>query len=78
MKDFAPISITARSVNILVVHPSVAATSVKELVALARSKPGQLNCATGATGFEPSRGGVLQVARAGGHHAHPLREAGPR
>jgi tripartite-type tricarboxylate transporter receptor subunit TctC len=50
VKDFAPISITAKSVNILVVHPAVAATSVKELVALARSKPGQLNCATGATG----------------------------
>jgi tripartite-type tricarboxylate transporter receptor subunit TctC len=50
LKDFAPVSITARSVNILVVHPSVNATSVKELVAIARSKPGQLNCATGATG----------------------------
>ena len=50
VKDFAPISISARSVNILVVHPSVAATSVRELVALARAKPGQLNCATGATG----------------------------
>jgi tripartite-type tricarboxylate transporter receptor subunit TctC len=50
LKDFAPVSITARSVNILVVHPSVSATSVKELVAIARSKPGQLNCATGATG----------------------------
>jgi tripartite-type tricarboxylate transporter receptor subunit TctC len=50
LKDFAPVSITARSVNILVVHPSVGATSVKELVALARAKPGQLNCATGATG----------------------------
>jgi tripartite-type tricarboxylate transporter receptor subunit TctC len=50
VKDFAPISVTARAVNILVVHPSVAATSVKELLALARAKPGQLNCASGATG----------------------------
>jgi tripartite-type tricarboxylate transporter receptor subunit TctC len=50
VKDFAPVSITARSVNILVVHPSIAATSVKELLAFARSKPGQLNCASGATG----------------------------
>ncbi|HEU0290382.1 MAG TPA: tripartite tricarboxylate transporter substrate-binding protein, partial [Burkholderiales bacterium] len=38
------------SVNILVVHPSVAANSVKELVALAKAKPGQLNYATGGTG----------------------------
>ena len=50
VKDFSPVSITARSVNLLVVHPSVAANSVKELIALARSKPGQLNYATGATG----------------------------
>jgi tripartite-type tricarboxylate transporter receptor subunit TctC len=50
VKDFSPISLTSRSVNILVVHPSVAANSVKELVALARSKPGQLNYASGATG----------------------------
>lgn len=50
VKDFAPISITARSVNLLVVHPSVAATSTQDLIALARSKPGQINYATGATG----------------------------
>ena len=50
VKDFSPISLTARSLNILVVHPSVAANSVGELIALARAKPGQLNYATGATG----------------------------
>ena len=50
VKDFAPISLTARSVNVLVVHPSVPARSVKELLALARARPGQLNFATGATG----------------------------
>ena len=50
VKDFSPVSLTARSLNILVVHPSVAADSVRELIALARSKPGQLNYATGATG----------------------------
>ena len=50
VKDFSPISLTSRSINILVVHVSVAASSVKELIALARSKPGQLNYASGATG----------------------------
>jgi tripartite-type tricarboxylate transporter receptor subunit TctC len=50
VKDFSPISVTSRSLNLLVVHPSVAANSVRELIALARSKPGQLNYATGATG----------------------------
>lgn len=50
VKDFSPISVTGRSINILVVHPSVAANSVTELIALARLKPGQLNYATGGTG----------------------------
>ncbi len=50
LKDFSPISVTGRSVNMLVVHPSVVATSTKELIALARAKPGQLNYATGAAG----------------------------
>ena len=50
VKDFAPISLTSRSLNMLVVHPSVAANSVRELIAVARSKPGQLNYATGGTG----------------------------
>ena len=50
VKDFAPIAVTARAVNILVVHPSIGTTSVKELLAFIRSKPGQLNCASGATG----------------------------
>lgn len=50
VKDFAPISLTGRAVNILVVHPSVTANSVKELIVLIRAKPRQLNCATGATG----------------------------
>jgi tripartite-type tricarboxylate transporter receptor subunit TctC len=50
VKDFAPVSFTARSVNLLVVHPSIPATSVKQLVALAKARPGQLNYATGATG----------------------------
>jgi tripartite-type tricarboxylate transporter receptor subunit TctC len=50
VKDFAPISLSGRSVNLLVVHPSLGVNSVKELIALGRSKPGQINYATGATG----------------------------
>ena len=41
--DFAPVSLISREVNILAVNPSVPATSVKELIALAKAKPGQLN-----------------------------------
>jgi tripartite-type tricarboxylate transporter receptor subunit TctC len=49
-RDFAPISILARAPVVLVVHPSVPATTVKELVALAKAKPGTLNYSSGSTG----------------------------
>ena len=50
VKDFSPISLTTRSPNILVVHPSLPAKSVKELIALAKARPGQLNYGAGAIG----------------------------
>jgi tripartite-type tricarboxylate transporter receptor subunit TctC len=78
VKDFAPISLTARSVNILVVHPSVAATSVRELIALAKSKPGQLNYATGATGASNHLAGELFKTMAGVNIVRiPYKGAGP-
>lgn len=48
--DFAPISIVARSGPVLVVHPSVPAKSVSELIALAKARPGQLNFGSGGRG----------------------------
>jgi tripartite-type tricarboxylate transporter receptor subunit TctC len=50
LQDFAPITMTSYNPYFLVVHPSVAAKSVKELIALARAKPGQLNYASSGTG----------------------------
>ena len=50
IKDFAPVSLLAAYPHLLVVHPSVAAKSVKELIALAKAKPGQINYATGGNG----------------------------
>ncbi len=50
IKDFAPVAIFAQVPNILVVHPSVPVKSVKELIALAKSKPGKLNCASSGIG----------------------------
>src|SRR5678815_157175 len=41
-RDFAPVSITTLNPLLLVIHPSVAARSVKELIALAKARPGQL------------------------------------
>jgi tripartite-type tricarboxylate transporter receptor subunit TctC len=42
-RDFAPVSLLAQAPNLLDVHPSVPAKSVKELIALAKSRPGKLN-----------------------------------
>ena len=50
VKDFAPISILTKAPNVLIVHPSLPVKSVKELLALARAKPKQLNYASGSTG----------------------------
>ena len=50
LKDFAPITQATLAPNLLVVHPSVPARSVKELVALAKARPGQLISASAGTG----------------------------
>ena len=49
-RDFAPISHVASQPLMLVVHPSVPAKSVQELIALAKSRPGELNCASAGNG----------------------------
>jgi tripartite-type tricarboxylate transporter receptor subunit TctC len=50
LKDFAPITLGITVPNILVVHPSVSASSVKDLVALAKAKPGTLAFASAGNG----------------------------
>lgn len=50
VKDFAPISLAVQEPTILVVHPSVPAKSIREFIILAKSRPGELNYASGATG----------------------------
>ena len=48
--ELAPISLTSRSPNILVVHPSLGVSSVQELVAKAKAEPGKINYASGPVG----------------------------
>jgi tripartite-type tricarboxylate transporter receptor subunit TctC len=50
VRDFAPVILTATTANILVVHPSVPARSVQDLIALAKAQPGKLNYASGGSG----------------------------
>jgi len=53
LKDFAPVTMTATACSVLAVHPSLPAKTVKELVALARAKPGQLVMSASGAG-QPS------------------------
>jgi tripartite-type tricarboxylate transporter receptor subunit TctC len=50
VRDFAPITTLARTALIMVVHPSLPAKSVKDLIALAKARPGAINAATGGNG----------------------------
>ncbi len=53
VKDFVPLTLVASSPNIVVAHPSLPVKSVRELIAFARARPGQLNYAAGSLGAAP-------------------------
>jgi len=57
--DFAPIAMSAVGTTVLVVHPSLPVRSVKELVALAKARPGQLNYGSGGSGTPAHLSGEL-------------------
>ena len=59
LNDFAPISIMASTANVLTVHPSVPARSVRELLQLAKSRPGELNYGSAGIGSNPHIAGEL-------------------
>jgi tripartite-type tricarboxylate transporter receptor subunit TctC len=65
VRDFAPITLMARAPNALVVHPSLPARSVKELIALARTQPGAINYGSGGNGSTPHLSAALFAAMAG-------------
>jgi tripartite-type tricarboxylate transporter receptor subunit TctC len=50
VKDLVPITLATSTPNLLVVHPAVPAKTVKDLIALARARPGSMNYGSGATG----------------------------
>jgi tripartite-type tricarboxylate transporter receptor subunit TctC len=59
MNDFSPISLMASTGNVLTVHPSIPARSVRELLQLARAKPGALNYGSAGIGSNPHIAGEL-------------------
>ncbi|MDP3135409.1 MAG: tripartite tricarboxylate transporter substrate binding protein [Burkholderiaceae bacterium] len=65
VKDFAAITVAVTYPNVLVVHPSVAANSVQELIALAKARPGQLNFASAGPGSSSHISGELFNLMAG-------------
>lgn len=78
VRDFAPITFVASNVNVLVVHPSVPAQNVQQLIAHARSHPGKLSFGSAGTGTSQHLAGELfkQIARVEMTHI-PYKGAGP-
>ena len=77
-KDFVPLSFGARFPIVLVVHPSVQATSVKELIALAKKSPGQLAFGSAGNGGGTHLAGELFNLQAGVELTHvPYKGSAP-
>lgn len=77
-KDFARVAFLVTAPNILVVNPQLPATSVKGLIALAKSKPGQLNFGSGGAGQTPHLAGELFKSMAGVDMTHvPYKGGAP-
>ena len=77
-RDFAPVTMLVQSPQVLVVHPSVGAGSVADLVTLAKSKPGALNFASVGTGTSPHLGGELFQSLTGTKIVHvPYKGTAP-
>jgi tripartite-type tricarboxylate transporter receptor subunit TctC len=78
LRDFDPVSLVALAPNVLVVHPSLPVKSVKELVALARARPGQVNFAGSGSGSTPHLAAELFNTLANVNMVHvPYRGTGP-
>jgi tripartite-type tricarboxylate transporter receptor subunit TctC len=77
-KDFAPVAMLAKSVNVLVVHPDIPARDVRELIAYAKANPGKLNFSSSGVGASSHLAGELFKQVAGVEITHvPYRGTGP-
>jgi len=78
LKDFAPVSRLTSFPNILVVHPSLPARSIKELVALGKARPGELNYGSSGTGTPAQLAAVMFSDAAGISMVHvPYKGSSP-
>ena len=77
-RDLAPITLVVRMTNILVVHPSLPAKSIKDLLALAKAQPGALNSASAGIGSSNHLALVLFTMMSGARIEHiPYKGAAP-
>jgi len=78
LRDFAPIGLAVGQPSMLVVHPSLPAGTVKELIALARKRPGELNYASSGNGSLAHLAAEIFAQSAGVKMVHvPYKGAGP-
>jgi tripartite-type tricarboxylate transporter receptor subunit TctC len=78
VSDFAPITLLDRSPTLLVVHPSLPVKNVRQLIALARAKPGEMNYSVGGTGSSNFIAAVLFNHMAGVNIVRiPYKGTGP-
>jgi tripartite-type tricarboxylate transporter receptor subunit TctC len=78
LKDFAPISVFSQSPNILTIHPSLPVKTVKDLIVLAKSKPGAMNYSSAGSGTTQHLTGELFKLRTGTNVVHvPYKGSAP-
>lgn len=78
VRDFAAVVLLASTPNLVVVHPSVPVKSIKELIAFAKARPGQLDFASSGSGSQPHLAGELFNSMAGTRMHHiPYKGGGP-
>ncbi|OGA11378.1 MAG: LacI family transcriptional regulator [Betaproteobacteria bacterium RIFCSPLOWO2_02_FULL_65_20] len=78
VRDFAPVIHVASAPNVLVVHPSVTANSVKELIALALANPGKLTFSSAGSGSSQHLSGEMMKTMAGVNMTHvPYKGSAP-
>jgi tripartite-type tricarboxylate transporter receptor subunit TctC len=78
IKDFAPVILVAAVPNVMVVHPSVPATTVKEFIAYAKANPGKVNFASSGNGTSIHLSGELFKVMAGVQMTHvPYKGSAP-
>ena len=70
LRDFAPVAVTVMTPHVLLVHPALPATTVKELIALAKAQPGKLNYASSGSGSAFHLGMELLKSVAGVQMVH--------